>query len=157
MRLLRKKEKQIDLPKPTKPLEFSAAGTKYFTEAIESLGILNPKYNASYDEFIENNYFRQYEYLFPYDEIHFISDVNNAYDPNAIMITVQGVKVGYIPQVLQSEFRYYAKFPMLVSFEITGGNYRHVITYYDKVNDKAVSEIEKVQGGYFINIKISPQ
>ena len=163
MALFKKKKSnndvKINLLPPTEPLGFSVAGTKYYVLEIENFGIINDDYNLPTDDFLSKYGYGGggcYQYVFPNLNISFKSEPENPQDPNAIMVLIDDVKVGYVPAIFTDEFRRYASYPCNITYRVTGGRKMYLEPVIDKVNDTVSFEHKIDITPYYIYIEITP-
>lgn len=98
---------------PEKTERHRVAGTSYRIDAIKSLGIENPDYELTKQELVE--------------------EPDNDVDPNAIMVVLNGVHVGYIKAGSCNRVKKRMREDRIkrVTARIFGGRYKYVSTDYD--------------------------
>ena len=106
------------------------AGISNYTDAVLSLGCENDDYSLSKKEIIENGLEDEDipEYTFPALDIRFEFEPDNEYDPNAIAIFADNVKIGYVKQGSTSHIRKLINEDRITDAtgEIVGGNYKRL-------------------------------
>ena len=82
-----------------KQSKFEVAGTAYYMDDILSLGTRNPDFTATAEALAEKGMLNVpvIEYDFPPVGTELVAEPNNPSDPDAIMVRMNGVKVGYVP------------------------------------------------------------
>lgn len=134
--------------KKLEPISVPVVGLNYCQFDIENIGTPLKGYNMTPEEMARSKKFRFYQYYFNCDTTELIPEPNNVYDKNAIMVVVNGVKIGYIPAVKTAEVSEYLKIPCDYACNLTGGRYREVrpdLTVIDGSNP------------YSAGIKITPR
>lgn len=135
--------------------KFQLVGEYYNRESIESLGIYNDQYKYSKSQLIKLDLFgyRIYEYEFNNDyEVTLEYEPKNQYDPNAIMVLFNGIKVGYIAKEETSEIRQLIKHGIVgIDSNISGCRTKTLI--YSKLEPKGF--IETTNCDYSIEIFIA--
>ena len=78
--------------------EYPAVGESFHKKEIASLGYENPDYKLAKGELYKRGYYEKpvYAYYFPKLEATLQPEPDNKHDPNAIMVLVRGIHVGYI-------------------------------------------------------------
>ena len=133
--------------------QFFIAGFDYFQKELKSLlDEPNDDYTLSDKSFIEETYERAYEYWPKWVEPKFAREPQNEYDPNAIAVYVDDVKIGYIARKDQMRLKEVATKAKKIELKVYGGRYKE--TDFELIDDsakvlkgetpyKAVLEIEK--------------
>lgn len=120
---------------PEKTERHRVAGTSYRIDAIKSLGIENPDYELTKRELVEDYLTDEsiYEYEFPLFDAELIEEPDNEVDPNAIMVVLNGVHVGYIKAGSCNRVKKRMRENRIkrVTARIFGGRYKYVSTDYD--------------------------
>ncbi len=120
---------------PEKTERHRVAGTSYRIDAIKSLGIENPDYELTKQELVEDYLTDEsiYEYEFPLFDAELIEEPDNEVDPNAIMVVLNGVHVGYIKAGSCNRVKKRMREDRIkrVTARIFGGRYKYVSTDYD--------------------------
>lgn len=120
---------------PEKTERHRVAGTSYRIDAIKSLGIENPDYELTKQELVEDYLTDEsiYEYEFPLFDAELIEEPDNEVDPNAIMVVLNGVHVGYIKAGSCNRVKKRMREDKIkrVTARIFGGRYKYVSTDYD--------------------------
>lgn len=96
-----------DIPN-SKVLRFYVAGEYYSRDDIVTLGEHNPNYSMNKTQLVKADHWGLIieEYIFDKDyEVTLEYEPKNKYDPNAIMVLFNGVKVGYIAKNETAEVR----------------------------------------------------
>lgn len=120
---------------PEKTERHRVAGTSYRIDAIKSLGIENSDYELTKQELVEDYLTDEsiYEYEFPLFDAELIEEPDNEVDPNAIMVVLNGVHVGYIKAGSCNRVKKRMREDRIkrVTARIFGGRYKYVSTDYD--------------------------
>ena len=92
-----KVDAKVEKTKPENAENIIVAGIKYRLEDVKTLGHLNANYNLSEAE-IKKSFPNEaiYELVFPEYPARFEFEPDNEYDPNAIAIYANDVKIGYV-------------------------------------------------------------
>lgn len=128
-----KQEKTIPTPPPAyETLELNVAGFDYFQRELkELLNEENEDYTLSKKQFLENVFEKCYQYEIEYYPAR-LEREDNEYDPNAIAVYVDDVKIGYVARKDQKLI----DFDRIIKVEATiyGGKYKEPsIEEYDEV------------------------
>lgn len=138
---------------------YKIAGTSYRQKEIESLGIENELYNCSKSELIDDYIIDEkiYQYDFFDLEVSLIEEPDNAFDPNAIKVVINGVHVGYIKKGSCSHIKKLIHQQKIVDItaEIGGGKYKYISSDYDYEKEKDVYRLEKNTTNYFVSIDLT--
>ena len=114
----------------TKHVNFTVHGEFYHKDAIESIGIHNPDFDLSLNEF-EKKYPKEgteaYKYSFNITSVDLVPEPNNPHDPNAIKVMMNGAHVGYITAQGTARVKEYLESGNIESItgKITGGPVRY--------------------------------
>lgn len=115
---------------------FKVAGVTQYTKAFLTLGEKNDDYDLSNAE-IKQEYGdgdRIFQYEFFPAKVELIPEPENEYDPNAVMVVVDGEKIGYIKKGNCTHVKnLLAQGDARVSVEIGGGKYKDVLEDDDRL------------------------
>lgn len=115
---------------------FIVAGVAQYTKAFLTLGEKNDDYDLSNAE-IKQEYGdgdRIFQYEFFPAKVELIPEPENEYDPNAVMVVVDGEKIGYIKKWNCTHVKnLLAQGDARVSVEIGGGKYKDVLEDDDRL------------------------
>ena len=107
--------------------QIEVVGVYYRKDYIASILSGNRLYSLPDDIFIEkvdeNNKIFRYKYREASAEL--IPEPTNAHDPNAIMVTVDGVHVGYIPASLRSDVKKKIHKFKTITAHVHAGDYKY--------------------------------
>ena len=133
---------------------FRITGTQYYQDNfVEELG----EYNYEHDETasaLKEAYYdgdKIYQYDFLNLKAELVPEPDNEYDPNAVAVLANGIKVGYVKKGSCTRVKNLLKSPDFVGIEIeiTGGKYTAI---YEDDNGKL--RVEREQSPYFVDIDI---
>lgn len=133
---------------------FRITGIQYYQDDfVEELG----EYNYDYDETasaLKETYYdgdKIYQYDFLNLKAELVPEPDNEYDPNAVAVLANGIKVGHVKKGSCTRVKNLLKSPDFIGIEIkiTGGKYK---TLYEDENGKL--RIEREQCPYFVDIDI---
>ncbi len=133
---------------------FRITGTQYYQDNfVEELG----EYNYDYDETasaLKEAYYdgdKIYQYDFLNLKAELVPEPDNEYDPNAVAVLANGIKVGHVKKGSCTRVKNLLKSPDFVGIEIeiTGGKYKAI---YEDDNGKL--RVEREQSPYFVDIDI---
>lgn len=140
----------------TKTHMHKIAGVTQYEKNILKLAIENPEYRLNKKEIISRGLCETsiYQYKFSPEHTELIPEPTNQYDPNAIMVVIDGEHVGYIKAGSCSRILKLIKENRIekVESKITGGAYKTVNRWGDGKND---FEMEKERTNYGIKIYIT--
>lgn len=115
---------------------FKVAGVTQYTKAFLTLGEKSDDYDLSNAE-IKQEYGdgdRIFQYEFFPAKVELIPEPENEYDPNAVMVVVDGEKIGYIKKGNCTHVKnLLAQGDARVSVEIGGGKYKDVLEDDDRL------------------------
>lgn len=140
--------------KKIKREHFHVTGTQYYQDNfVEELG----EYNYDYDETasaLKEAYYdgdKIYQYDFLNLKAELVPEPDNEYDPNAVAVLANGIKVGHVKKGSCTRVKNLLKSPDFVGIEIeiTGGKYKAI--YAD---DNGKLRVERAQSPYFVDIDI---
>lgn len=114
----------------TSSMGFEVAGFFMHLEDIQKLASKIKKFDMPAKRIIEIGYANKkiYKYYYKNEPVELVPEPTNRVDPNAIMVMISGVHVGYVPREMTQEVASYITAPYLVTAKITGGEYRIVMT-----------------------------
>lgn len=117
-------------------IKFPVTGTQYYNFADE-IGLLNSDYEET-SKFLKENYYDGdiiYEYEFDPGKVELVPEPDNEYDPNAVAVHIDEVKVGHIKKGSTSYAKELMNSPNLVRIEATieGGRYKQLYEDDDKM------------------------
>lgn len=120
-------------------------GVKHYADNIKSLMFENDEYSLSntdlLDTYIEGDNIP--EYISTATHVELIPEPDNQYDPNAIRVEIEGVKVGYVKSGSCSHVKNLLKSPnfkYVMIDKLIYGNIKHV---YSDENDKDYIEVRE--------------
>ena len=97
-------------------------GMDYYTADIEAIGTPLKGYYLSQGKMQSfKDYFKLY---FKCSKVQLVPDPTNAFDRNAIMVVVDGRRIGYVPKDSTAAVRQYMALPCSISVTINGGHFR---------------------------------
>lgn len=152
---------QAPVGQPSTPSEKTerhrVAGTSYRIDAIKSLGIENPDYELTKQELVEDYLTDEsiYEYEFPLFDAELIEEPDNEVDPNAIMVVLNGVHVGYIKAGSCNRVKKRMREDRIkrITARIFGGRYKYVSTDYDDNGNERYS-LEKGERAFTVMLTL---
>lgn len=119
---------------------YKVAGATYYESAYKQLAIENPDFDMSKKEIIDEEMTdrRIYQYIFAPKKVELIPEPTNEHDPNAIMVVVDGLLIGYIKAGNCAHLLKIINGKRIggISIAIYGGNYKCVYSEYDDETDK---------------------
>lgn len=129
--------------------EFWAVGTSYYTADLKKVLKQNKEFKSSAGTIVKNGHagykIFQYEYLDKPAKL--IPEPKNEHDKNAVMVTIDGKKVGYIKREECSAVKDILKGKSIeyINAFVTGGKYKVVSVNKDVFED---------ENGFTVRIKI---
>lgn len=125
-----------ETPAPAPPVkksikeDFFVVGMDYYKKAIESILSENLIFDFSKRELIEEGWEGEKVYFYDtgYFSAELVPEPENEFDPNAIAVYTQGVKVGYIKKTKCKQVKGYMDSGRIrkVDIEIVGGKYKYI-------------------------------
>lgn len=150
-------QKQYE-PQPIKE-HHNVTGTSHYQDNIKELGELNPNYDLTKTEIVNDFLYdeRIYQYEFNPKSVVLEEEPDNIYDSNAIKVIIDNVLVGYIKKGSCAHIKKLIKENKIqsISGEIHGGKYKVVLSDYDDEKDKEVYVLEKDETDYYASIYIT--
>lgn len=142
---------QVPAPKPAEKVEnFRVAGISNYTKSVEALAEENPDYNLSKAELKEDGPSdeRIFQYYFTPKKVELVPEPENEYDSNAVMVIVDGEKIGYIKKGSCSHVKNLLASDKIlrIEAEIGGGNYKYF--------DSEENSLDKSSLNYWAEISI---
>lgn len=138
---------------------YKVAGVTQYVDNIMNLATLNPYYGMSKRELVDEGMTGEkvWQYDFYPEKVQLEPEPDNAFDPNAIKVIVDGEHVGYIKSGSCAHLLKVIKENRIVSIRgtIGGGAYKYVSEEYDDEKDKEVYTLEKDSINYFVHLEIS--
>lgn len=138
---------------------YKVAGVTQYVDNIMNLATLNPYYGMSKRELVDEGMTGEkvWRYDFYPEKIQLEPEPDNAFDPNAIKVIVDGEHVGYIKSGSCAHLLKVIKENRIVSIRgtIGGGAYKYVSEEYDDEKDKEIYTLEKDSVNYFVHLEIS--
>lgn len=153
-KLAKPKDVQPDLVADPIPQPVQEKDVKYFTvagfdhyqnELAALLEEKNEEYSYSAKKMMEEYLGRIYQYEIEYRLVQFVPEPENEFDPNAIAVYCDGVKIGYVPIKNQKDVEGLTS----AEAEIYGGKWKEV------VGDEYDYELETGETPYKASISIS--
>jgi hypothetical protein len=113
---------------------FRVVGVNYREKNVQKLASPIKKYDMPASKIIEIGYMGRkiYRYFYKDSPVELRPEPTNQYDSNAIMVLIDGVHVGYVPQDETQNVRPFLNGPVYISAEVTGGEYRTVLSEKDE-------------------------
>lgn len=120
---------------------FKVAGTYYKQAEIQSMTNENPDYSNTKKNFAGKKIFK---YNYSRKIAALVPEPNNIHDPNAIMVMIDNVHVGYVPADYCEHIKKLLKSKSIknVEAQIYGGDYKYIDSEGDLVKEKAPLEIK---------------
>lgn len=158
---------EIELPEPSQEQcepqsvkeHHNVTGTSHYQDNIRELGELNPDYDLTKTEIINDCLYdeRIYQYEFNPKSVVLEEEPDNIYDSNAIKVLIDNVLVGYIKKGSCGHIKNLIKEDKIQSIfaEIHGGKYKIVISDYDYDKDKDVYKMDKEETDFYVSIYIT--
>lgn len=140
-------------------IEYKVAGISFQEDVIiKQLAEENDDYQMTKKEFIEEDLEdeRVYKYDFPYSTAELVPEPDNEYDPNAVAVKVDGVRIGYVPKGKAKAVKKLIADPLYMEtrVEINGGPYKLLKSEWDDDKDKDVYELIKDEAPLFARITV---
>lgn len=122
---------------------FQVAGVNYRIDNVQKLADHIKKFDMPASKIIEIGYANKkiYKDYYKTAPVELRPEPTNQHDPNAIMVLINGIHVGYVPQGETQFVRQFLNAPAEISAKITGGEYRVVMS---EDNDNKYSESIKI-------------
>lgn len=142
----------VDAPDSKRCEAFRVTGTSHYTDSFKSLAVLNDDYRLSKDDLIYKDLVEKkvFQYTYDFNELSCLDEPDNPYDPKAISVNLDGMKVGYIKKGSTSHFRNLRSRPGYhIEAEVYGGKYK-LITY-----DGDNYGMEKGELPYCVDLKVT--
>ena len=138
---------------------YKVMGTSFCEEAILNLAKENYEYDLSKKEIVEsgNTDERIWKYFFDPCKVSLVPEPDNAEDPNAIKVLVDGEHIGYIKSGSTAHLRKLLERDGIVKIrcEIGGGPYKIVQEDYDDDVDKTTYSLEKDSVSFSVRLIIT--
>ena len=118
---------------------FNVAGINYRMDDVQKLATPIKKFTMSAKRIVEIGYANKkiYKSYYTNEPVELRPEPTNQYDPNAIMVLINGIHVGYVPQNDIPYVKTFLGVPVQTFAQISGGEYRVVMGESD---DKTFSE-----------------
>lgn len=108
---------------PTEMIEIKVAGFDFYqNELKELLTMPNEDYSLSAKAFREEVFDRCYQFDTEWLSAEIVPEPENEFDPNALAVYVDGVRIGYVPRKDQAKVN--SVTPTSVDVEIYGGKFK---------------------------------
>lgn len=138
---------------------FHVTGLSHYLQAVQSVGYENPDYDLSKSELIDNGQINERIYRTEFEPIHteLVPEPNNAYDPNAVKVIVDGNHIGYIKKGACAQVRnILAKRKVeKISCQMHGGPYKVIYEEYDEEKEKDIYSLERDTVPYSAIVEIT--
>ncbi len=105
-------------------LNFSIAGMSYYVPDIIAIATPNEEYNYSDAQLVDLGRSKVYRYRFIIHSAKLVPEPKNKVDKNAVMVVVNGRRIGYVPQENAPIVKDMIKRPHRLSIELHGGEWR---------------------------------
>lgn len=99
-------------------------GMEYCTKDIEAIGTPLKGYNLSPEQMAKHPFKDYYKLWFNCDNVQLIPEPTNKADKNAIMVVVDGKRIGYVPAESTAAVRQYMALPHTIAVNIYGGYFK---------------------------------
>ena len=116
---------------------FDIMGMSYQKKEIESIAMLNPEYDYSDAQLNDLSREKVYRYLWSINSVKLVPEPKNKADKNAIMVVINGAKVGYVPSDKTDVVKNYLKRKISLSCSLHGGKWKEA--YFGKYERKEYS------------------
>lgn len=156
----------IEEPEKTKEevKVYEVAGVSYYLDSLKSMMVPNYLYKYKKQELIDICQTDEpiYKETVEDGKLEIVPEPNNAHDPNAIKVLINGNLIGYIPAKDCEHLLEVIKNGNVVStaYIISGGKYKMVSEDYDFSKDKSTYSVEYGEDDYavtlFIREKLCP-
>ena len=137
---------------------YKATGMEHMLKNLLRLGIKNEAYSASKKDLIEDGLIgeRVWEVEFYPCKAELVPEPDNAYDPNAIKVVVDGEHVAYIKKGSCKHLLKVIKTGRIqdIKCEIAGGKYKYISEDYDD-NGREIYTVERGDVPYFVHLHIT--
>lgn len=121
-------------------------GMQYYTNDIELIGTPLKGYNLTAAQMSKQPFKDNYKLYFKCESVRLIPEPTNRADKNAIMVVVDGRRIGYVPAASTAAVRQYMALPHSLAVNIYGGHFR---TY---VPNKIVDSFKPYNGELIIKL-----
>lgn len=117
-------------------LAFEVAGVNYRMKEVIKLATKIKKFDMSAKKLIEIGYQNRnvYRYYFINEPVELRPEPSNPHDSNAIMVLINNIHVGYVPQVDIQNVNNFLPYTQSISAQITGGEYRIAYSETEEAN-----------------------
>lgn len=119
-------------PSPAKPSvtveRVRVRGVDHYAKNVEAVATENPDYDLSKRE-LQEDFLDERVYQYTYDvKADLVPEPDNEYDPNAIMVTADGVCIGHVPKGSTAHIRKLMELGRIKRMELNigGGKYKEV-------------------------------
>lgn len=133
-------------------------GLNYRLQNLKKFEVENHQYYLSSKElkdlFYDGDKIYQTDFIF--DKATLEEEPDNAYDPNAVKVLIDGVHVGYIKKGSCSHVKKLIHNGKIhgIDADLHGGKYKIIREYYDDDEDDFIKEIEEYESDYFLTLTI---
>lgn len=131
-----KKQQAQQAPKLPDSVSFEVAGVPYRMKEVIKLASKIKKFDMPAKRLIEIGYQSRnvYRYYFKNEPVELRPEPTNPHDPNAIMVLINNIHVGYVPQTDIQNVNKFLPYAQSISAQITGGEYRVVFSETEEAN-----------------------
>ena len=123
---------------------FLVSGTHYRMDDINKLASKIQKYSMKPDKLISMGFVNKniYKFYFKNEPVQLVPDPTNEHDPNAVKVLIDNVHVGYVPREDCESVKVFLQYPLRITAEIHGGDYKIV---YSDATEQMFSEPLKIK------------
>ena len=116
------------VPPLTNQFGFTVAGTNYRMDNIIRLATPMKKWDMTNEQLLAKYPGKKiYRYYFIMEPVQLVPEPTNPKDPNAIMVLINNIHVGYVPSECCAQVsRYLSSGPVSLSAKVSGGEYKMV-------------------------------
>lgn len=137
---------------------YKATGMQHRLESLLRLGVENADYLMSKKELVDEGLIgeRVWEFDFFPSKVELIPEPDNAYDPNAIKVMVDGEHVAYIKKGSCAHLLKAIKGNRIknIKCEIAGGRYKYISEDYSE-SGKEIYTLERDTAPYFVHLQVT--
>ena len=111
---------------------FKVSGTHYHLDDVNKLATKIQKYGMKPEKLISMGYAERRVYRYFYK-----NEPTNQHDPNAVKVLINDILVGYVPKEDCEAVKVFLQYPLRITAEISGGDYKIV---YSDASEQMFSE-----------------
>ena len=118
---------------------FKVSGTHYHLDDVNKLATKIQKYGMKPEKLISMGYAERkvYRYFYKNEPVQLIPEPTNQHDPNAVKVLINDIFVGYVPKEDCEAVKVFLQYPLRITAEISGGDYKIV---YSDASEQMFSE-----------------